>query len=87
MIWKETLPEGSLWWTRLPRIPVSVEDAKSLPQEGSVVFICDCEIKKGFQAMHKLMRMVEKNNPDWTVCVWHNHRRDRMIAFRRRNGF
>lgn len=86
MLYKEEIEGGHIWWTRLPRIPLSVEDAKSLPQYGPIVFICDAVIYQGRSTLHKLIRMVERKNPDWDICVWHNHRRDKMITRRQCNG-
>jgi hypothetical protein len=87
VIYEEHIEGGIIWWTRLPRIPVSVEDAKSLPQVGPVIFICDCEIYKGRDTMRKLIDIViDKNKEDCTIAVWHNHKWKKMYIHRRDYG-
>lgn len=78
---------GIIYWIRLPRIPRSIAEAKSMPEGGEVVFICDAEIYRGKDTMHRLMRMVEKKNRNWTICVWHNHRRKKMMLRLRRKQY
>ena len=75
---------GIMWWIRVPRIPESVEDAKSLPQEGPVVFVCDVEVYRGRSTLHKLIELLFEHNPDANIGVWHNHRRKEMKRFIRK---
>lgn len=77
---------GVMWWIRLPRIPESIEDAKSLPEGGPIVFICDVEIYRGISTLHKLIDLLFEHNPDANIGVWHNHRRKKMKMFIRRSA-
>lgn len=74
--------EGLLLWIRLPRIPVSIEEAKAMTEGGNIVFICEVVIVRGRNTLLRLSRMIKDKNKDLHISVWHNKRRDRMITRR-----
>ena len=75
---------GIMWWIRLPRIPESIKDAKSLPEGGPIVFVCDVEVYRGKGTMRGLIDLLFEQNPDAKIGVWHNHRRKKMKIFIRK---
>jgi len=74
--------EGLLLWIRLPRIPISIEDAKSMTEGGNIVFICEVVVVRGRNTLLRLSRMIKDANKDLHISVWHNKKRNRMITRR-----
>ena len=74
--------EGLLLWIRLPRIPVSIEDAKSMTEGGNIAFICEIVVVRGRNTLLRLCRIAKDKNKDIEISVWYNERRDRMITRR-----
>jgi hypothetical protein len=76
---------GFVDWVRIPRVPVSLDDARHLFETspgGPVGVMCNAYIREGAPRglLRKLSSRAREKNPDVEIVCWHNKRTDKMVT-------